>query len=53
MNVSIKDDRVQELLTTLTGMDFDLVFAPRHEPLTVPHYKLMTLKQLKEVRGQC
>lgn len=50
--MSVKDDRVQKLLSKLTGTDFDRVFAPRAEPLAVPHYKLMTLEQLKQVRGQ-
>ena len=45
----VNDERVQELLRRISGMDMDVVFAPRKEPLTPPHYKLMTREQLKKV----
>ncbi len=48
--VSVEDRRVQDLLTRLTCVDFDRVFAAQQEPLTVPKYKLMTEEQLKQVR---
>ena len=43
------DERVQELILRMTGMDFDRVFAPRKEPLSLPKYKLMTLEELEKV----
>ena len=42
---------MQELLRKMCGMDLDVVFAPRKEPLTPPHYKLITRDQLKQVYG--
>lgn len=47
--VSVDDERVRELLSRVSGTDLDVIFAPRKEPLTPPHYQLMTKDQLKEV----
>lgn len=47
--VSVDDERVRELLSRVSGTDLDVIFAPRKEPLTPPHYQLMTRDQLKEV----
>ena len=47
--VSVQDERVQSLLTQLTGMDLDKVFAARKEPLRPPTYKLLTREQLEKV----
>ena len=47
--VGVEDDRVQELLRRVSGMDMDVVFAPRKEPLTPPRYQLMTRDQLNKV----
>ena len=47
--VSVDDERVQELLSQLTGLDLDKVFSPRQEPLQPPTYKLMTLNELEKV----
>ena len=46
----VDDDRVQELLLRMTGMDLDRVFATRKEPLMTPHFRLMSEAQLKRVR---
>lgn len=43
------DERVCELLSRVSGMDMDVIFSPRKEPLIPPHYQLMTRDQLKEV----
>ena len=40
---------MQELLSKVNGMDLDVVFAPRKEPLIPPRYQLMNRDQLKEV----
>lgn len=47
--VSVGDERVQGLLSQLTGLDLDKVFSPRKEPLRPPTYKLMTLDELEKV----
>lgn len=47
--VSVDDERVRELLSRVSGTDLDVIFAPRKEPLTPPHYQLMTKDQLKKV----
>ena len=47
--VSVRDERVQALLSQLTGMDLDKVFTARKEPLLPPTYKLLTLKELEKV----
>ena len=47
--VSADDERVQELMRQLTGLDLDKVFSPRREPLQPPIYKLMTLNELEKV----
>ena len=47
--MSVDDERVQELLSRVCGMDMDVVFAPRKEPLIPPRYQLMTRDQLQEV----
>lgn len=49
----MEDERVQELLSRVSGMDMDVVFAPRKEPLIPPRYKLMTREQLNEVSTTC
>lgn len=49
VGVEPTDERVQELMLRMTGMDFDKVFAPRKEPLLLPKYKLMTLEELEKV----
>ena len=48
-SVSVQDERVQALLSQLTGMDLDKVFAARKEPLMPPTYKLLTLEELEKV----
>lgn len=48
--VSVEDERVQELLSRVSGMDMDVVFAPRKEPLIPPRYQLMTRDQLDKVK---
>ena len=47
--MSVDDERVQELLKRVCGMDMDVVFTPRKEPLIPPRYQLMTRDQLNEV----
>ena len=47
--VSVEDERVQELLARLVCVDFDRIFATRKEPLAVPEYRVMSLHQLKKV----
>ena len=47
--MSVDDERVQELLGRVCGMDMDVVFTPRKEPLIPPRYQLMTKDQLNEV----
>lgn len=47
--VNVQDERVQNLLSQMTGLDLDKVFSPRREPLQPPTYKLMTLQQLDKV----
>ena len=47
--MSVEDERVQELLGRMSGMDMDVVFAPRRESLIPPRYKTMTRDELKEV----
>ncbi len=47
--VSSEDERVQDLLARMTGMDFEKVFAPKKEPLKLPKYKLMSMEELEEV----
>lgn len=44
------DERVQQLLITLTRINYERVFAPRRDgtPLTTPTYKFMTDEELKE-----
>ena len=49
VSVCPDDSRVQELILRMTGMDFDKVFTPHREPLSLPKYKLMTLEELKKV----
>ena len=49
MGVSVEDERVQELLGRVNGMDMDVVFSPRKEPLVPPRYQLMTRDQLHKV----
>lgn len=46
----MEDERVQELLGRVNGMDMDVVFTPRKEPLVPPRYRLMTRDQLNKVR---
>ena len=48
--VNVQDERVQALLSQLTGMDLDKVFTARKEPLLPPTYKLLTRKGLEKVR---
>ena len=43
--VSVEDERVRELLGRVNGIDMDVVFAPRKEPLVPPRYRLMTRDQ--------
>ncbi|XP_064382419.1 small ribosomal subunit protein mS22-like isoform X2 [Halichondria panicea] len=50
--VGPNDERVQELLLRMTGMDFDKVFAAKKEPLKLPQYRLMTMEELKEVHAE-
>lgn len=50
MTVSPEEPEVQALLNSLTGVDLYKVMARRREPLLVPHYKLMNMEQLQEVR---
>lgn len=47
--VSVNDELVQELLSQLTGMEFDKVFSPRKEPLQPPAYRLVTMDDLEKV----
>jgi hypothetical protein len=47
--VTVQDERVQSLLTQLTGLDLDKVFTARREPLLPPTYKLLTREQLEKV----
>ena len=49
--MSVEDERVRELLGRVNGMDMDVVFAPRKEPLVPPLYRLMTRDQLNKVSG--
>ena len=42
---------VRELLGRVNGMDMDVVFVPRKEPLVPPRYRLMTRDQLHKVSG--
>ena len=44
--VGVEDERVKELLGRVNGMDMDVVFSPRKEPLVPPRYQLMTRDQL-------
>ena len=44
--VSVEDERVRELLGRVNGIDMDVVFAARKEPLVPPRYRLMTRDQL-------
>lgn len=48
------DRYVQQLLTTLTRMDYGKVFAARKDgvKLTVPHYKFMTDEELENARSE-
>ena len=48
--VHVQDERVQTLLSQLTGLDLDKVFTPRKEPLQLPTYKLMTMEELEKVK---
>ena len=45
----MEDERVRELLGRVNGIDMDVVFAPRKEPLVQPRYRLMTRDQLHKV----
>ncbi len=47
--MSAEDERVQNLLAKITGMDFEKVFIPKKEPLKLPEYKLMSMKELEKV----
>ena len=40
---------MQKLLSRMTGLDLDKVFAPRKEPLVLPRYRLMNKAQLEKV----
>nr|XP_034184880.1 28S ribosomal protein S22, mitochondrial [Osmia lignaria] len=46
------DERVQQLLVTLTRINYERIFAPRRDgtPLTSPTYKFMTDEELKEAK---
>ena len=45
----MEDERVQELLSRVSGMDMDVVFAPRKESLIPPRYQLMNRDELNKV----
>ena len=47
--VSVTDERVQALLTQLTGLDLEKIFSARKEPLQPPTYQLLSLEQLEKV----
>lgn len=47
--VGVEDERVQQILRRVTGMDFDRVFATQKEDLTLPRYRLLSEEQLKQV----
>ena len=49
MTLSPSDPRVQDLLNGLADPDLSKVMMKRTEPLRVPHYKLLTLKELEQV----
>lgn len=44
------DAKVQRLLNNLAGLELKKVMIKRKEPLIPPHYQLMTLEQLQQVR---
>lgn len=48
--VGMEDERVQALLQRMTGVDFNRVYATRKEELTLPRYRLLSEKQLREVQ---
>ena len=50
--MNVEDERVQELLGRINGMDMEIVFAPRKEPLVPPRYRLMTRDELDKVQHQ-
>ena len=43
------DPAVQDILTSITGLDLQKVFRPIHQELKPPTYKLMTDEQLEQV----
>lgn len=49
--VEPNNPEVLRILNSLAGLDLNRVMAKRREPLVVPHYQLMTLEQLQQVRG--
>lgn len=49
---SAQDKQVQKLLSRMTGLDLDKVFAPRKEPLVLPRYRLMNKAQLEKAHTE-
>lgn len=47
--VQFSDEKVQDILIRITGMDLQKIFRPVKEELKPPTYKLMTDQQLGEV----
>ena len=47
--VSVDDERVQDYLGHMTGIQFDCLYVKQKEELSLPKYRLLTEEQLKRV----
>ena len=47
--VSVDDERVQDYLGYMTGIQFDRLYVKQKEELSLPKYRLLTEEQLKRV----